>query len=350
MFLEVRDLTVSVRGPDGDLTILDNVSFEVDRGESVALVGESGSGKSLLAYALMALPPAGAIVRSGRVTIGGQNLYALRDRELTAIRGGVVSMVFQEPSSALNPVYTIGAQILEAIHLHRGSRPSIPRGLSRADAAALAQKWLTKVGMPRPEHAMASYPHELSGGMKQRALLAMALATEPDLLLADEPTAALDRTLEAQILEVLAAERATRQMALLLISHDLSAVAEVADRVIVLYAGQIVESGPTLTVLRAPRHPYTEALVASIPDPDRYPPRKLGGPPRRLPVLRGAPPVFSQLPLGCRFAPRCEQVMDKCRRERPPIVELDGPRTSRCFLAKPDPPPPDEVADEEPAP
>ncbi len=328
MLLEARDLSISLRGPEGNVTIVDHVSFTVDKGEAIALVGESGSGKSLLAHAIMALPPAGARVISGTVFFEDRDLYKMRDRDLSKLRGGAMSIVFQEPSSALNPVYTIGAQILEAIHLHES--------VSRREARARAIEWLAHVGMPRPDHAMTAYPHELSGGMKQRALLAMALVTKPQLLIADEPTASLDRTLMAQVLERIAHERETRQMAVLLISHDLSAVAELADRTLVMYAGEIVEHGQTLAVLADPQHPYTQGLLASIPDPEQYPSRKIGSQPRQLPVLHGAPPVFNALPVGCRFAPRCEHAFDRCRKERPPLYALDGgSRVARCFLLDP---------------
>lgn len=322
--LAIRDLTVSVRGPAGKTTILDRVGLSVEPGGAVALVGESGSGKSLTAFAAMGLLPAGARVESGSVLFEDKNLLELRERELCAVRGARLAMVFQEPSAALNPVYTIGSQISEAVRLHQS--------ISRRDARALAERWLADVGMPAPSRAYDSYPHELSGGMRQRAMLAIALIAGPSLLIADEPTASLDRTLEAQVLELIAEQRRKRKMALLLVSHDLATVSEVTVRVVVLYAGEVVEEGPTASMLDAPAHPYTQALVASIPDPSKHGQRRLGQRAPLLPVLPGAPPRFDMLPPGCRFAPRCDQAFDRCAAERPPLYATSAGGSVRCFL------------------
>lgn len=322
--LALRDLSVSVRGPAGKTTILDGVSLSVGEGDAVALVGESGSGKSLTAYATLGLLPPGAKVDAGAVVFEDKNLLELRDRELAAIRGARLAMVFQEPSSALNPVYTIGSQISEAVRLHRS--------ISRKEARALAERWLGELGMPAPARAYDAYPHELSGGMRQRAMLAIALIAGPSLLIADEPTASLDRTLEAQILALLRREREERRMALLLVSHDLATVGEVSERVVVMYAGQVVEEAATASLLQAPAHPYTQALVASVPDPDKHGQRQLGTRLPALPVLPGSPPRFDMLPPGCRFAPRCEQAHERCSGERPELYARPGGGSVRCFL------------------
>ncbi len=321
--LDVRDLVIAVTAPLGKVTIVNGVSFAVPARGAVALVGESGSGKSLTAFSLMQLLPAGAHVERGSVRFEGTDLVGLPDRALRKLRGARIAMVFQEPSTALNPVYTIGDQIAEAVRLHES--------VSRREAMARAEAWLTRVGMPAAKRAKDAYPHELSGGMKQRALLAIALVTGPRLLIADEPTTALDRTLEAQVLDVLRREREERGMALVLVSHDLTTVAEVTDRTLVFYAGEIVEDAPTRDVLREPAHPYTAKLVTSIPDPTAFPARALGRPSPKLPVLKGAPPAFTALPKGCRFAPRCERSFDRCFSEHPPLYER-GDRTVRCFL------------------
>lgn len=323
--LSVKNLTVSVAGPKGRTTIVSDVSFDVPQAGAVALVGESGSGKSLTGYALMRLLPPGAEIDSGSIVFEGKELCGLRDRDMRKLRGAKIAMVFQEPSIALNPVYTIGTQITEAISLHES--------LSRTATRERAEAWLAKVGMPVPKRSMQSYPHELSGGMKQRALLAMALVAGPSLLVADEPTTSLDRTLEAQILSLLSHEREERKMALVLVSHDLATVAEVTDYALVMYAGQIVEQGRTLDLLAKPAHPYTRALVGSIVDPVAHGARTLGRPSPRLPVLKGAPPPFDDLPRGCRFAPRCPSVFDRCS-EPVPLYELEG-RQVRCFLHDP---------------
>lgn len=322
--LEVRDLDVSVVSPGGLLPILSGVSFEVPKRGSVALVGESGSGKTMTALAILALLPEGATSR-GSVRFEGRDLKDLSEKELCSVRGGSIGMVFQEPASALDPVYTIGWQIVEALRLHRD--------VSRKAARRLAIEQLRKVGMPAPEERLDSYPHELSGGMRQRALLAMATITQPKLLLLDEPTTALDRTVEAQVLELLSRLREETDTSLLLISHDLAVVAEVADDIVVLYAGQVVERGPARLVLDHPLHPYTRGLIATIPEPSRRPRRERGARTARLPVLRGAPPDLASLPPGCRFAPRCEHHTGAC--DEPVALRRRGDRFVRCILEAP---------------
>ncbi len=333
--LDVRDLSVSVLSPAGPLQILNGVSFEVPRRGSVAIVGESGSGKTMTALAILSLLPEGATLQ-GRVTFDGRDLGKLSEKELCSVRGGSIGMVFQEPATALDPVYTIGWQIIEALRLHRD--------VSRKEARALALEQLRKVGMPGPEERLDSYPHELSGGMRQRALIAMATVTQPKLLLLDEPTTALDRTVEAQVLELLSRLREETDTSLLLISHDLAVVAEVADDIVVLYAGQVVERGPARLVLDEPHHPYTRGLIATIPEPSRRPRRQRGARTARLPVLPGAPPDLASLPRGCRFAPRCEHHTTAC--DEPIELRRVGDRLVRCVLDGPSEP----AAPSEPAP
>lgn len=327
LLLRVEGLDVSVASKGGRLPVLSDVGFTMPRSGALALVGESGCGKSLTVFALMGLLPSGARVDRGSIELEGRELTKLRDRELDAIRGKRVGLVFQEPASALDPVYTVGSQISEAIRLHRDA--------SRREARALAIDWLRRVGMPAPESRFDAYPHELSGGMRQRAMLAIAMANEPALLVADEPTTSLDRTLEAQILELFDELRRERGTALLLVSHDLAVVSEVTDDVVVLYAGEVVERGPTRGVLLEPAHPYTRALLASVPDPRDYAPAKRGGEPRRLPTIPGQVPALDELPSGCRFAPRCGEAFERCHAEHPPEYELGGGRAARCFLHAP---------------
>ncbi len=319
--LSVEDLRIQVASPRGPLEVVTGVSLVVPRSGALALVGESGSGKTLTALAVIALLPEGATTQ-GTIALNGRRLTGLSDRELCRVRGKEIGMVFQEPASALDAVYTVGAQIIEAIRLHQD--------VSRAEARRLAIEWLRKVGMPGPAERMDSYPHELSGGMRQRALIAMALVCDPALLIADEPTTALDRTMEAQVLELLSRIREEREMGLLFVSHDLAVVGEVAESVAVLYAGEIVETGPTRAVLTEPLHPYTRGLIASIPDAARRRSRARGEDAAPLSVLTGSPPVPGDFPVGCRFAPRCALRRDEC--ERPVPLFRHGDRAVRCIL------------------
>ena len=325
--LEVKSLDVSVASGGERLPILKDVGFTLAKGSVVALVGESGSGKTMTALSVIGLLPDGARVDGGRVTFEGRNLLELSDKQMCAVRGARIGFVFQEPSAALNPVHTIGSQVLEAIQLHGR--------VSRRDAHKTAEAWLKKAGLSDPARLMQSYPHELSGGMKQRVLLAIALVAEPQLLLADEPTASLDRTLEAEVIDRIMTERDERGLTVLFVSHDLARVAQVAESLIVMYAGQIVETGPTARVLAEPAHPYTQGLIGCIPDPSSFPPREIGGPPRKLPVLAGAPPSFAELGPGCRFEPRCAIAAAVCK-EPPPLFDLGEGRAARCFLARRD--------------
>jgi peptide/nickel transport system ATP-binding protein len=327
--LSVRDLAVSFATEGGIVQALNGISFDIPKGRAVALVGESGSGKSVTAQAILRLVPSppGRIDR-GHIYLEGQDVLGLSEREMRRIRGGRVGIVFQDPMTSLNPVYTVGAQIIEAIRLHRA--------VSRKEARKLAIAGLGQVGFPRPAERIDSYPHELSGGMRQRVLIAIALACSPALLIADEPTTALDATIQAQILELLRNLRRSLGMTLLLISHDLGVVAEVADEIVVLYAGTIVERGPVPEILHAPRHPYTQALLRSIPPmgPGTYRGRSQKA--RRLPAIEGAPPDLRSPPPGCRFHPRCSEVMARCRVEPPPLYPAGRDAEARCFLLDPD--------------
>ena len=295
--LSVEDLAVSFDTDGGTLRALDGVSFDVPAGRAVALVGESGSGKSVTAQAILRiLPESNARIDRGRVTFAGTDLLTLPERAMRRVRGGRIGIVFQEPLSSLNPVYPVGFQIAEAVRLHRD--------VSRSQARARAVELLRKVGFPSPEERLDAYPHELSGGMRQRVMIAIALACDPALLVADEPTSALDATVAAQLLALLDELRRERGMSLLFISHDLDAIGHLCDEVVVLYAGQVVETGRAADVLASPRHPYTHGLVGAIPGHGQV---------RRLPAIPGQVPALGDWPDGCRFAPRCAQATTKCQ-------------------------------------
>jgi len=314
--LEVRDLRVGFPTGRGAIHPVDGVSFTLDRGRTLAVVGESGSGKSLTALALLRLVPSPGVIEPGSmVRLGDQVLTELDERAMRAVRGGRIGMVFQDPMTSLNPVFTAGDQIAEAVRAHR----KVTAREARDRALAL----LEEVGMPAPERRLDEYPHQLSGGMRQRVMIAIALAAEPELLIADEPTTALDVTVQAQILELLDALRAKRGMAVLLITHDLGVVAGRADHVAVMYAGQIVESAPTTQLFAAPAHPYTQGLFASIPT--------LDGERGRLTPIPGVVPPPDQWPTGCRFAPRCAFRFEKSS-EPPPLLPAGPGQLARCWL------------------
>ena len=297
--LDVRGLTTLLHLPGGSPAVVDGVDLVVGRGETVCLVGESGCGKSMAALSLLRLvPDPPAEIAGGQVLFEGRDLLTLPLRELRAVRGRRVGMVFQEPSAALNPVHTVGAQVGEVLRLHLG--------WSRARARGAVVELLRRVGIPDPERRLDAWPHQLSGGMKQRVVIAMAIACEPALLIADEPTTALDVTVQAQVLRLLQRLQAESGMGLLLITHDFGLVAEVADRVAVMYAGRVVESGPVEALFRMPRHPYTRLLMASRPA--AAPPGE-----QRLPSIPGAVPPLLARPLGCAFAPRCPRSSPACR-------------------------------------
>ena len=317
----MTDLVTSFRTDDGVLRAVDEASFEVDAGATLGIVGESGCGKSVTALSIMRLlpEPAGRVER-GAIELDGRNLLAIPEREMQALRGNAVSMIFQEPMTSLNPVYTVGAQIVEAIRMHQKK--------SRSEARAHAIEMLKLVGIPSPESNVDSYPHQLSGGMRQRVMIAMALACRPKLLIADEPTTALDVTIQAQILELLKKLQEQLGMAVILITHDLGVIAEYAKDVVVMYAGRVVERASVKEIFERPMHPYTRGLLGSIPVPKRGQERK------RLPTIEGVVPDLRDLPPGCRFADRCPMVIDACRQAEPDLEEVAKGHLARCIRAK----------------
>ena len=317
--LRIEDLVVAFHTDEGSLRAVDGISYEVPRGQIVGVVGESGCGKSVTALSIMRLvpEPPGAI-EGGRILFEGEDLLKLPEARMRKLRGDRIAMIFQEPMSALNPVYTVGDQIVEAIRLHRD--------VSRAEARERAIETLAHVGIPAPEERVDSYPHELSGGMRQRVMIAMALACEPTLLIADEPTTALDVTIQAQILELLARLQDETGMSIVLITHDLGVVAEYAHQIVVMYAGKVVERATTAELFEAPLHPYTRGLLRSVPsyrDNARKP---------RLPTIPGVVPDLRAVPPGCRFADRCELAEARCRQEEPPLRTLPGGRQLACWV------------------
>jgi len=320
--LSVSELRVDFTTDGGVVHAVDRVSFDVEAGEVVAIVGESGCGKSVTAQTLMGLTRSRNTTISGSVTFGGRDLTQLPDDELRALRGEHIAMIFQDPMTSLNPVYRVGDQIAEMIRAHRQ--------VSKKDAVARAVELLRSVGIPNPERRVRDYPHEFSGGMRQRVMIAMALALEPEVLIADEPTTALDVTIQAQILGLLRTLNREKNTAVVLITHDLGVVAEIADKVVVMYAGQVVEEAPLETLFYQPRHPYTWGLLGSIPRPDE--PR-----PERLTQIPGHPPSLLDPPTGCRFAARCAFVFDDCAQPPPLRSSSDAGHLDRCRL-------PDDVA------
>jgi peptide/nickel transport system ATP-binding protein len=315
--LEVRDLAVTFTGPEGVARAVDGVDLLVEEGETVGLVGESGCGKSVTALALLRLvEPPGHIAHGSSVRLEGRDLLALGTKEIRAVRGNHVALVFQEPLSALNPVLRIGTQIAEAIRAHEA--------VSRSTARWRAVEMLQAVGIPEAQRRATAYPHQLSGGMRQRVLLAMALACRPKLLLADEPTTALDVTIQAEILELLDGLQQRLGMAVLLITHNLGIVAERTRRVYVMYAGQIVEEAPTGRLFAHPAHPYTEGLMGAVPNLEE---RR-----ERLRAIPGQVPPASAWPAGCRFHPRCPHAWERCRDEMPPLLDVEPGHRARCWL------------------
>ncbi|TCL72440.1 peptide/nickel transport system ATP-binding protein/oligopeptide transport system ATP-binding protein [Hydrogenispora ethanolica] len=303
---------------DGKLVrAVDNISFSLQEKETVAIVGESGSGKSVTSLSIMRLVPnpPGKIV-GGQVNFHGEDLLALSEAKMRQIRGNKISMIFQEPMTSLNPVHRIGEQIAETIMLHQK--------LDRAAAWEKTVALLRTIGIPSPEKRALDYPHQLSGGMRQRVMIAMALSCHPDLLIADEPTTALDVTIQAQILDLMRKMREEFGMAIMLITHDLGVVAEMAHRVLVMYAGRIVEEAPVQEIFAEPLHPYTVGLLRSIP--------RLSGNKDRLYVIDGSVPDLSRLPSGCPFHPRCPDAGPRCRRERPELLTLGERRRAACWL------------------
>ena len=302
------------------VTAINEISFDIGKGEILGLVGESGCGKSVTSLSIMRLLNfTSGKVTKGEVIFDGKDLQKLSEKEMREIRGGKMSMIFQEPMSSLNPAMRIDKQMIEGIRLHTN--------LSKQEARERAAKILQQVGIPDPERVLKNYPHQLSGGMSQRVMIAMAMSCNPQLLIADEPTTALDVTIQAQILELMKKIQQEEGMSILLITHDLGVVAEMCTRVIVMYAGEIVEEAPVEVLFNNPTHPYTEGLIASVP--------KLGSGVKVLPSIPGSVPDLSILPKGCRFAPRCKYATERCHNEEPDLFEVSEHQKCRCWLRDP---------------
>ena len=316
--LDVSDLRVYFHTADGALKAVDGVGFRINPGETLGLVGESGCGKSVTAFSilqLLASPPAS--YEGGEIRFRGKNLLALSEREMRRVRGSLISMIFQEPMSSLNPILTVGSQITEAVLAHQKK--------SKSEAREIAKEMLRRVGIPSPETRFNDYPHQMSGGMKQRAMIAMALACRPQLLIADEPTTALDVTIQAQILDLLGELQREFDMAVLLITHDLGVVAETCDQVAVMYAGKIVECAPVSDLFERPKHPYTHGLFRSLPT--------LGERKDVLAVIPGSVPSPLDFPSGCRFRTRCSLAQEVCK-EEPPLREVMPAHFAACHFAE----------------
>ncbi len=315
--LEVRDLRTYFHTDEGVVPAVDGVDFTLKRGKTLCVVGESGCGKSVTAFTVMRLiPMPPGKVESGEIIYNGKNLVKLTENEMRKIRGNEIAMIFQEPMTSLNPVYTIGNQIVEAIVLHQNVKSK--------EARQRADEMLEKVGLPDPEKRIDEYPHQMSGGMKQRVMIAMALSCNPEVLIADEPTTALDVTIQAQILDLLRHLKETEGMSIMLITHDLAVVSEVADEVLVMYASKVVENAGVNEIFNDPKHPYTQGLIKAIP--------QLGNRVDRLNEIPGQVPKPQNYPKGCHFADRCPHVMDICHKSDPGMVEVGTGHLVSCFL------------------
>ncbi|MED1791863.1 ABC transporter ATP-binding protein [Brevibacillus nitrificans] len=312
--LEIKGLKTYFYTDEGVVAAVDGVDISIRAGETVGIVGESGSGKSVTSLTAMRLTP-GKVVE-GSITFDGKDILGMSEEEMREIRGNEMAMIFQEPMTSLNPVFTIGDQIGEAVRIHRN--------YNKAQARARAVEMLKLVGIPRAEQIVDEYPHRLSGGMRQRVMIAMAMACDPKLLIADEPTTALDVTIQAQILDLMSELKSSKGTAILLITHDLGVVAEMCDRVVVMYDGRVVEESDVVTLFTHPRHPYTQGLMKSMPT--------LESEEKRLYSIKGSVPAQGSLRIGCSFAPRCEHAMAICREQSPPLQEIELGHFSRCFL------------------
>ncbi|GED70509.1 dipeptide/oligopeptide/nickel ABC transporter ATP-binding protein [Brevibacillus reuszeri] len=314
--LEVKQLQTHIKTANGIVKAVNGIDLTVYAGETLGIVGESGCGKSITSLSMMGLlPKPMAYIESGRIVFGGRDITQLSEKEMRKLRGNEISMIFQEPMTSLNPVFTIGQQLSEPLKQHTR--------LSKKEIRYKIIEMLKSVGIPRAEQIIDEYPHQLSGGMRQRAMISLAMLCEPKLLIADEPTTALDVTIQAQILQLMKEIKQQKRMSILLITHDLGVVAEMCDRVVVMYAGQVVENADVRTIFHLPKHPYTRGLLASMPNANE---RK-----GELKSIPGSVPRPDELPQGCTFAPRCPQVIDRCLEERPPLLSLPH-QSCRCWL------------------
>ncbi len=317
--LEVKDLKIGIQQNKKDISIVNGVSFQLEKGKTLGIVGESGCGKSMTSLSLMGLLPSGVEWQSGEIYIDQKQIHKKLKKEWRKIRGKKISMIFQEPMSSLNPVYKVGSQIIEMIHSHEN--------ISKKEAQERAVDMLRLVGIPRPDKVVNEYPHQLSGGMRQRVMIAMALACGPEILIADEPTTALDVTIQAQILELMKDIQEKLDMSIILITHDLGVVAEICEKVIVMYAGEIVEEANVLDLFDYPLHPYTKGLLNSLPDIETEQ--------EYLPSIEGVVPSPSDMPTGCRFFDRCEFATEKCKK-KPELFTTSIGSTVRCWLYEKD--------------
>lgn len=313
--LSVEDLDVTFRTARGNAQAVNHLSFQVNQGETLGIVGESGSGKSVTSLSIMGLLPENITTIEGKAVFEGEDLITMPEKRKQSYRGNHISMIFQEPMTSLNPLHTCGKQIMEPILLHQDLR--------KKEARVKALELLKLIGIPAPEQRFNEYPHQMSGGMRQRIMIAMALACDPKLLIADEPTTALDVTIQAQILELMKELKKKLNMGIMMITHDLGVVSEMCDRVIVMYAGRIVEQGAIREIMEHPRHPYTEGLIAAIP--------QIGGAQEKLQSIKGMVPSLYDMPVGCSFHPRCPYADGRCRETQPEIVYLKNGHQVRCF-------------------
>ncbi len=316
--LDVKGLKTHFFTEDGVVKSVDGVNFSIESGKTLGIVGESGCGKSVTSMSVLKLLEYPGKIVEGSITFDGRDIVGMSEKEMREIRGNDISMIFQEPMTSLNPIYTIGTQIMEPITLHQG--------LNKAEAKAKAIKMLTLVGIPRAEQVVDEYPHQLSGGMRQRAMIAMALACEPKLLIADEPTTALDVTIQAQVLKLMNNLKSELGTSIMFITHDLGVIAQMADHVIVMYSGNVVEDAPVGELFANPQHPYTKGLFASIPDVDAEE--------TRLDTIRGKVPNPLYLPKGCNFAPRCDFATERCLNENPTLESISDIHKVSCFNVK----------------
>ena len=315
--IDIEDLRVSFFTPGGEVQAVRGVSWFLEEGEALGIVGESGSGKSVSVYAIMRLLQHPGRVTGGSIHFNGIDLLSLSEEDMRKIRGNDIAMIFQDPMTSLNPVYTVGNQICEPLKLHRNMKGK--RAIQRAE------ELLSMVGIPNPARRLKQYPFEFSGGMRQRAMISMALACEPKLLIADEPTTALDVTIQAQILEIMKDLKRSHSMSIVLITHDLGIVSDICDKIIIMYGGEIMEYGPIESLYSCPSHPYTNGLINSLPKIDE----DVG---TKLTPIEGAPVDLMHPPAGCPFAPRCEQCMKVCLTEKPPYFEMEQNHYSACWL------------------